>query len=268
MEGRAASRAEMRQSMTVPNNLNEVHERSEPVHERKPSYSRHYEYDYNGHRIQPESGFKSNLKHTNSLSLLPLARDANSLNFRDKYNRPGSDWNLTTTKRAFRYVFFIFICFHFRKTYLRFSEEGFKNARAKPYRPLPSLKIAVEGKRYLAPEKKDVFVRFADNRPFRSAKPDGRPTPPMPNPLFGHAPQHTQYDAEKQEAGYGRADTGYHKEPMLKHPEMNRRRESLSAMPDTRFSQGTTNQSTFREPPNRKVYFGGISDLWRPKGML
>lgn len=144
----------------------------------------------------------------------------------------------------------------------RFSEEGFKNARAKPFKPLPSLKIAVEGQRYLSPEKKDVFVRFADNRPFRSARPDGRPTPPTSNPLFGHAPQHVNYDefasslrpeyspeVGKGEAGFGRAETGYRKEPMLRYPDMNRRRESLSSVPDTRFVQGTTTASTFREPP-------------------
>ena len=144
----------------------------------------------------------------------------------------------------------------------RFSEEGFKTARAKPYKPLPSLKIAVEGKRYLSPEKKDVFVRFA-NRPSRSARPDGRPSPPISNPLFGHAPQHTQYDevvpiqqgpvpipVVKNEAGYGRADTGYRQEPSFRPPEMNRRRESLSAIPDHRFVNGTTTHSTFKDLPN------------------
>lgn len=110
----------------------------------------------------------------------------------------------------------------------------------------------------MSPEKKDVFVRFAETRPFRSARPDGRPSPPVTNPLFGHAPPHTQYDDpvplqpglsnHRVEAGYGRAETGYHKEPMLRHPEMNRRRESLSAMPDSRFAQGTTTASTFKEP--------------------
>ena len=81
-----------------------------------PSYSRHYEYDYNGHRI-PRANYnnndqiqandeqfpnRGNLKPSTSLSLLPLSRDANDLSFNNKYNRPGSDWNLTTTKRAFR----------------------------------------------------------------------------------------------------------------------------------------------------------------------
>lgn len=101
-ESRAASRAEMRQSMTVPN-LNEYTEQPR----KQPAYSRHYEYDYNGHRIikptsDQEQPLRGNLKPATSLSLLPLSRDANNLNFRDKYNRPGSDWNLTTTKRAFR----------------------------------------------------------------------------------------------------------------------------------------------------------------------
>ena len=77
---------------------------------------------------------------------------------------------------------------------IRYSEEGFKNARSAPFKQVPSLKIAVEGKRYLSPEKKDVFVRFANNRPSRSARQDGRPAPPVSNPLFGHAPQHTQFD--------------------------------------------------------------------------
>ena len=53
----------------------------------------------------------------------------------------------------------------------RYSEDGFKQARAKPYKPQPSLKIAIEGKRHLSPEKKEVYVRFA-SRPSRSARPD------------------------------------------------------------------------------------------------
>ena len=103
----------MRQSATAPN----LHEYANKFEEqpRKPTYSRHYEYDYNGHRIPRSSnGFNNNLNENNenqgrlkpstSLSLLPLARDVtqNGLSYNDKYNRPGSDWNLTTTKRAFR----------------------------------------------------------------------------------------------------------------------------------------------------------------------
>ncbi len=258
----------MRQSWTTPN----LSEQQEPPQQlgRKPSYSRHYEhngyhhqqqqhrnarynrynqYDLNGRRIKQnnepamnegivEQDYGGGMRHSTSLSLLPLSREAHNLSYKDKYNRPGSDWNLTTTKRSFR-----------------FSEEGFKNARAQPFRPVPSLKIAVEGKRYLSPEKKEVFVRFAQ-RPTRSARPDGRPSPPVTNPLFGHAPTHMEYDyndanagSTSPEAGYGRAETGYRKEPVFRHPEMNRRRESLSAMPDTRFVQGTTTKSTFREPP-------------------
>ena len=281
-ESRAASRADMRQSWTTPNLSSE---QQDMPSRKQPSYSRHYEhngyhnqqhrnakynqYDLNGRRIkhnnneqlmneggahlEPEYG----MRHSTSLSLLPLSREAQNLSFRDKYNRPGSDWNLTTTKRSFR-----------------FSEEGFKNARVQPFRPVPSLKIAVEGKRYLSPEKKEVFVRFA-NRPTRSARPDGRPSPPVSNPLFGHAPQHVEYDYDLQqqpgtispEAGYGRAETGYRKEPVFRHPEMNRRRESLSAMPDTRFLHGTTTKSTFREPPfeaamRKVVSFVKIVDCW------
>lgn len=140
----------------------------------------------------------------------------------------------------------------------RFSEEGFKHARAQPYRPSPSLKIAIEGKRYLSPEKREVFVRFANNRPSRSARQDALPTPPMTNPLFGHAPQHVKYDEDvplqpstnRQDAGYGRADTGFRSEPPCYSPEIQttRRRESLNMKPDTRFVQGTTTQSAFREP--------------------
>ena len=260
----------MRQSWTTPN-LSEQQEPQQQHPGRKPNYSRHYEhngyhhhqhrnarynqYDLNGRRIKQnneptmnegiaEPDYEGGMRHSTSLSLLPLSRDAHNLSFMDKYNRPGSDWNLTTTKRSFR-----------------FSEEGFKNARAQPFRPVPSLKIAVEGKRYLSPEKKEVFVRFAQ-RPTRSARPDGRPSPPVTNPLFGHAPTHMEYDdngSTSPEAGYGRAETGYRKEPVFRHPEMNRRRESLSAMPDTRFVQGTTTRSTFREPPveaaTRKVVY-------------
>ena len=144
-ESRAASRADMRQSWTTPN-LNEHQFEPQQQQARKPSYSRHYEhngynqhrntryneYDLNGRRIKHNEHEEyaappSNMRHSTSLSLLPLARDAHNLSFRDKYNRPGSDWNLTTTKRSFRY-----------------SEEGFKNARAEPFKPVPSLKIAVD----------------------------------------------------------------------------------------------------------------------------
>ena len=114
----------MRHSMTAPN-LNghatgagaapQVHQPTEEQRKPAPSYSRHYEYDYNGHRIPRNNNnvdtadyegqpLRGNLKSSTSLSLLPLARDANDLSFNNKYNRPGSDWNLTTTKRAFRYV--------------------------------------------------------------------------------------------------------------------------------------------------------------------
>ena len=152
----------------------------------------------------------------------------------------------------------------------RFNEEGFKQARAKPYKQNPSLKIAIEGQRYLFPEKKEAYVRFSDARPSRSARPDGRASPAMPNPLFGHAPSHPEYDRPPpaadmssnrepeirgrqsptyvpQEFGYGRADSGFHKEPIMYYPEMNhRRRESLSH--DQRFKQGTTTGNAFKQP--------------------
>ena len=51
----------------------------------------------------------------------------------------------------------------------------------------------------MSPEKKEVFVRFA-SRPSRSARPDHeRPSPPTSNPMFGHAPQHMQYDHDPME---------------------------------------------------------------------
>ena len=117
----------MRQSATAPNlqeytqqnnnyqSNNNYQNNNYHDEQRKPAYSRHYDYDYNGHRVQrPTNGYhddenhdnqqpiRGNLKPSTSLSLLPLSRDANALTFKDKYNRPGSDWNLTTTKRAFR----------------------------------------------------------------------------------------------------------------------------------------------------------------------
>jgi len=261
-ESRAASRADtqMRHSMTAPNlnghavQSNDNYKGQENGRKMGPSYSRHYEYDYNGHRI-PRANFnnnnqandeqfpnRGNLKPSTSLSLLPLSRDANDLSFNNKYNRPGSDWNLTTTKRAFRY-----------------SEEGFKQARAKPYKPTPSLKIAVEGKRYMNPEKKDVYVRFASARPSRSARPEHeRSSPATPNSMLQYVPQHIQYDNDQidqvvkdaPEAGYGRAETGYRKEPMVRNHETSRRRDSLSVLPDARFAQGTTTKSTFKELPS------------------
>ena len=111
-ESRAASRAEMKPSMTAPN-LNEyVSENNNQ--ERRPSYSRHYDHNghhqryaakyTNGHNDSGHGGRAAGgLRNSTSLSLLPLARDANFISFRDKYNRPGSDWNLTTTKRSYRY---------------------------------------------------------------------------------------------------------------------------------------------------------------------
>ena len=61
-----------------------------------------------------------------------------------------------------------------------------------------------------------------------------------------------------EDAGYGRADTGYRKEPQLRQPETTRRRESLSVIPDSRFAQGTTTKSTFKDLPwdamSRKVF--------------
>merc|ERR1712110_119910 len=50
----------------------------------------------------------------------------------------------------------------------------------------------------------------------------------------------------RTEHGYGRAESGFHKEPQLIYPEMNhRRRESLGN--DLRFLQGTTTTSAFKE---------------------
>jgi hypothetical protein len=82
--------------------------------------------------------------------------------------------------------------------FFRYSEEGFKQARAKPYKPTPSLKIAVEGKRYMNPEKKDVYVRFASARPSRSARPEHeRSSPATPNSMLQYVPQHIQYDNDQ-----------------------------------------------------------------------
>ena len=50
----------------------------------------------------------------------------------------------------------------------------------------------------------------------------------------------------RTEHGYGRAESGFHKEPQMIYPEMNhRRRESLGN--DQRFMQGTTTTSAFKE---------------------
>ena len=131
-EGRAASRAEiLKYSKTTPN-LSDYND-NQPKYEyqnndnggppsRRMSFSRHFEPQHqrgrtNGyHQPEPsdlspsEPGIRS-LRASNSLQLLPLARDAYQPSFRDqnRYHRPGSDWNLTTTKRAYRYEFLIFI---------------------------------------------------------------------------------------------------------------------------------------------------------------
>jgi hypothetical protein len=152
------------------------------------------------------------------------------------------------------------------------------------------LKIAVEGKRYLNTEKRDVFVRFAANRPTRSARPDQRPSPSVTNPLSHFVPTHTQYDepiplqpgynarpepavpavSSRQEEGYGRADTGFRREPpnyymnnnaanlemtgrsISESPQQQyqqyRRGSSQPAGPDARFSGGTTTQTAYRQP--------------------
>ena len=127
-ESRAASRAEMRPSMTAPN-LNEYTEDQQQQQQRRLSYSRHYNGHHRSASHRPSNGYVENessgrglnrpsngyienessgrergLRNSSSLNLLPLARDANYISFRDKYNRPGSDWNLTTTKRTYRYM--------------------------------------------------------------------------------------------------------------------------------------------------------------------
>ena len=62
------------------------------------------------------------------------------------------------------------------------------------------------------------------------------------------------------DAGYGRADTGYRKEPVMRQPESTRRRESLSVIPDSRFAQGTTTKSTFKELPSEAMSRQVFSD--------
>ena len=128
-EGRAASRAEnLKYSKTTPN-LSDYND-NQPKYEyqnndnggppsRRMSFSRHFEPQHqqrgrtNGYHqsetsdLSPsEPGIRS-LRASNSLQLLPLAREAYQPSFRDqnRYHRPGSDWNLTTTKRAYRYDF-------------------------------------------------------------------------------------------------------------------------------------------------------------------
>lgn len=106
-----AERAEMKQSQTTPN-LNSYPEYDYNGRRMSHSYSRHFNNDSsNSDQDQPNWSRNrngSNLKPATSLSLLPLARDAQNLSFRDKYNRPGSDWNLTTSKRSYRYLHHIF----------------------------------------------------------------------------------------------------------------------------------------------------------------
>ena len=133
-EGRAANRAEnMKYSKTTPN-LSDYNDNtiksdyhlpdvSNGTTNRRMSYSRHFDsmqkhrngngngYNHavaaeNSSHSDPDSGGytgSGTLRASNSLQLLPLTRDAHqSSSFRDKYNRPGSDWNLTTSKRAYR----------------------------------------------------------------------------------------------------------------------------------------------------------------------
>jgi hypothetical protein len=171
-ESRAASRAEMSHSKTVPNNLNnqnggggdynyqQQQQQQRPMqnsrsmsrsinngggdpayqqqqdNSRRMSYSRHYEHNNqhqnnggyqssrnsNNNNNNRNNGFSNNnsdsdpseqqqlqqsrggMRPSTSLTLLPLQRDVTANSFRDtnKYSRPGSDWNLTTTKRAYR----------------------------------------------------------------------------------------------------------------------------------------------------------------------
>ena len=132
-EGRAANRAEnMKYSKTTPNlsDYNDNTIKSSDYHlpvvsngttNRRMSYSRHFDslqrqrngngynhtsaaaVEHSSHSDPDSGGSSRTLRASNSLQLLPLTRDAHqSSSFRDKYNRPGSDWNLTTSKRAYR----------------------------------------------------------------------------------------------------------------------------------------------------------------------
>ena len=65
---------------------------------------------------------------------------------------------------------------------IRYDEEGFHKARAQPFKHESQVKIAVEGKRYMSPEKRDVFVRFPEGAARTPYLPRHTPSHAFPPP--------------------------------------------------------------------------------------
>ena len=64
----------------------------------------------------------------------------------------------------------------------RYDDEGFHKARTQPFKQESQVKIAIEGKRYMAPEKRDVFVRFPENHARQPYTPRHTPAYAFPPP--------------------------------------------------------------------------------------
>ena len=64
----------------------------------------------------------------------------------------------------------------------RYDDEGFHKARSQPFKQEAQVKIAIEGKRYMSPEKRDVFVRYPDNHARQPYTPRHTPAYAFPPP--------------------------------------------------------------------------------------
>ena len=64
----------------------------------------------------------------------------------------------------------------------RYDNEGFHKARSQPFKQEAQVKIAIEGKRYMSPEKRDVFVPYPDNHARQPYTPRHTPAYAFPPP--------------------------------------------------------------------------------------
>ena len=64
----------------------------------------------------------------------------------------------------------------------RYDDEGFRKARSQPFRQDATVKIAVEGKRYMSPENKEKYIGYPDSRARQPFTPRHTPAYKFPPP--------------------------------------------------------------------------------------
>ena len=65
---------------------------------------------------------------------------------------------------------------------LRYDDEGFHKARTQPFKQESQVKIAMEGKRYMSPEKREVYVSYPDSHARQPFTPRHTPSYAFPPP--------------------------------------------------------------------------------------